>query len=356
MAWGSNLVRLARRLGIATENFDRFYLFGWEGNERYRVHAQFGDAFALVAPGGLWIYIAEPEAAWEAFKRPKDFGRNIEQLAILDVYGKSLSSTEGHEWQKHRRITAATFTEKNNELVWQASLEQANGMLEYWLHRAAQPIRSVAGDCKTFTLNVLAAALFSKPYPFEGLDEMRQRSLVSKQNKDGAYQYRDSLSKILKGIILIIIFGGEKLQSSSWMPTSWQQTGEAVADFRSYVLGMVQEEKENIEKGDSGRKDLVSALVRASMAQEKESGDMKVTEQEILSNTFVYAFAGNDTTAITLTHTIINLAANPHTQDWIAEEINYHCTDDDFKKWSYLNWMKLKRCQAVVVSNIPIRW
>jgi hypothetical protein len=43
MAFGSDVVRLARRLGIATEYFDRFYLFGWDANERYRVHAEFGD-------------------------------------------------------------------------------------------------------------------------------------------------------------------------------------------------------------------------------------------------------------------------------------------------------------------------
>lgn len=28
MVFGSDIVRLARRLGIATQNFDRFYLFG----------------------------------------------------------------------------------------------------------------------------------------------------------------------------------------------------------------------------------------------------------------------------------------------------------------------------------------
>ncbi|KAF2122013.1 cytochrome P450 [Lophiotrema nucula] len=295
MAWGSKLVRLARRLGIATENFDRFYLFGWEGNERYKVYAQLGDAFTLVTPGGNWIYVADPDAVWEALKRPREFGRNLEQLAVLDVYGRSLSTTEGQEWQKHRKITAATFTEKNNEFVWHSSLAQAKGMLEYWMHRAPQPVRSVAEDCKTFTLNVLAAALFSKPYPFEGLEEMQQRRSEPSENSDGAYQYRDSLSR--------------------------KQTGEAVADFRSYVLNMVEEEKANVENGNTGRRDLVSALVRASLKQRKAGRDMTVTEEEIVSNTFVYGFAGNDTTAITLAHTIVNLAAYPRLKDWIAEEI-----------------------------------
>lgn len=214
MAWGSKIVRLARRLGIATENSHRYYLFGWEGNERYRVHAELGDAFTLVTPGGNWIHIADPEA----LKCPQQFGRNLEQLA---VYGKNLSTTEGKEWQKHRKITAATFTERNNELVWQSSLSQAQNMLDYWIRRAPQPVRSVADDCKTFTLNVLAAALFSKTYPFEGKEESehRRNQTTDQANKTNqSDMYRDSLSKILQNIIPIFIFGGEKLKNSSWLP------------------------------------------------------------------------------------------------------------------------------------------
>lgn len=72
MAFGSQVVRLARRLGVATENFDRFYLFGWDANERYRMHAEFGDAFTLVSPGGNWIYVADPDAARDILKRPRE--------------------------------------------------------------------------------------------------------------------------------------------------------------------------------------------------------------------------------------------------------------------------------------------
>jgi cytochrome P450 len=336
---------------MATENFDRFYPFGWEANERYRVHAELGDAFTLVAPGGYWVYVADPKAVWDALKRPRDFGRNIKQLEVLNVYGKNLSTTEGHEWQKHRKITAATFTERNNELVWQSSLSQGHSMLQYWLNRAPKPIRSVADDSKTFTLNVLAAALFTKEYPFEGQEEMKKRNTSIEDPSDDSHQYRNSFSKILRGIILIAIFGGETLRKSSWMPASWKQVGQAVQDFRSYVLKMIEEERESIANSTSTRKDLVSALVRASLVQQPDDArDMTISEQDMISNIFVYGFAGNDTTAISLAHTIVNLAAHPATQAWIRAEIQHYCADDDFTTWPYDTWTKLIRCQAVVVS------
>ncbi|KAH5554513.1 hypothetical protein HBI25_159500 [Parastagonospora nodorum] len=355
MAFGSNIVRLARRLGIATENFDRFYLFGWEANERYQVHAELGDAFTLVAPGGYWVYVADPKAVWDVLKRPRDFGRNIKQLEVLNVYGKNLSTTEGHEWQKHRKITAATFTERNNELVWQSSLSQGHSMLQYWLDRAPKPIRSVADDSKTFTLNVLAAALFTKEYPFEGQEEMKKRHTSIEDPSDDSHQYRNSFSRILRGIILIAIFGGETLRKSSWMPTSCKQVGQAVQDFRSYVLNMIEEERESIANSTSTRKDLVSALVRASLVpQPDDARDMTISEQDMISNIFVYGFAGNDTTAISLAHTIVNLAAHPATQEWIREEIQQYCVDDDFTAWPYDTWTKLIRCQAVVMETLRL--
>jgi cytochrome P450 len=79
-----------------------------------------------------------------------------------------------------------------------------------------------------------------------------------------------------------------------------------------------------------------------------------MTEEEIISNLFVYAFAGNDTTAIALTSILYHLAANPQSQEWIAEELQYYLTSSDTSTWSFENFKKLKRCGAVIVSAIPI--
>lgn len=365
MAWGSKAVRLCRCWGIATEKFDRFYLFGWEANERYRVHAELGDIFMVVSPGGNWLYIADPDAVWDTLKRPHGFGRNLEQFGFLDIYGKNLSTTEGQDWQRHRKVTASAFTDRNNELVWESALAQAKGMLDYWMHRSSQPVRSVADDTKTFTLNVAAAALFSKPYPFEGVEESNDRRTSGKAND--ASRYRDSLSGILKNIIPIAVFGSKTLKESSWLPVAWKHAGEAVYNFRSFVTGLIQEEKSNVEKGVIKRNDLVAALVRASMEGGKEGKQMTMTEEEVISNTFIIAFAGNDSTAITFAHSIMYLAANPQVQDWISEEIQHYFGNDDSSDWPYKSWANLKRTRAVVVSlneprpvypptNVHIRW
>jgi cytochrome P450 len=229
-------------------------------------------------------------------------------------------------------------------------------MLEYWTQRAQQSVRSTHKDTKIFTLNVLAAALFDKIYVFEGHDE----DSSERHADDKSYMYRASLATILSSIIHIFIFG-EKGLKAWWTPKSWKAAAEAMATFRSYILGLMSEERGYVKQGVTDRQHLVARLVRAcevndaNLAEEKTiSSKVNMTEEEIISNLFIYAFAGNDTTAIALTTMIIHLAANPQTQDWIAEEIENHLPSTDAESWSYETFKKLKRCGAVVVRTPSI--
>ncbi|KAF1843633.1 cytochrome P450 [Cucurbitaria berberidis CBS 394.84] len=351
MMFGSSIVLKCRALGIGTKRFHRFYVFSWEANERHVVHQELGPVFMLVSPGGNWLCVSDASVFEDVIHRRTDFRRNMEQFAVLNVYGKNLSTTDDEEWQKHRKVTAITFTEKNNELVWQESLSQTRGMLKYWLQH--QPVSTTHQDTKVFTLNVLAAAIFNKSYPFEGAAESKEHV----NTQDASYQYRDSLSKILANIIPIFICGEQGLKAW-WTPKSWKSAGTAIATFRAYVAGLINDERDYMDRGIQKNQHLVAALVRACEDETRQpiqgKRNMTLTEEEIVSNLFVYAFAGNDTTAISLNHLLVDLAASPETQEWIAEEIRHYLPEDDISLWAYKRFSKLKRCLAVVMESIRI--
>jgi len=357
MVCGSTITRTLSALGLCTTNFRRFYFFGWEANERHQVHVELGPLFLLVSPGGNWLYVSDAEVIDNVLRHPKAFRRNMEQMSVLNVYGKNLSTTDDEEWQKHRKVTAVTFTEKNNELVWRESLAQSNAMLQYWKEHKGD----LTKDTKVFTLNVLAAALFNKNYPFQGATEVKSESNKSSEPREDAYNYRDSLSVILRFIIPIFVFGSEGLRAW-WTPKSWKTAADSVAVFRAYVTGLITEERDHISNGNQHNQHLVAALVRACELEDagdseltKESAhlprrrDTTLTEEEIISNLFVFAFAGNDTTAVSLTHLLVILAAYPEVQEWISEEINHYLPSDDSSQWEYRTFSKLKRCLAVIV-------
>ncbi|KAM3073504.1 hypothetical protein ACMFMG_004599 [Clarireedia jacksonii] len=312
LLYGSSIVRTLQRLGLVNEKLSLIY---------------------------------------EILQRRTDFRRNMEEMAVLDVYGKNLSTMDDQEWQQHRKMTAVTFTEKNNEQVWYQSLVQANGMLQYWTERAEQLVISTNKDTKVLTLNFLAAALFNKVYPFEGYVEEKRKG----DAHDDSYQYRDSLSTILSSIIQIFIFGEEGLKSK-WLPQTWRNAGKAMSGFRSYIIGLMDEQGAYLANGTNDNNHLVARLVRAceddnpdSDSVEKHSDKkMTLTQEEIISNLFVYAFAGNDTTAVTITNLLIHLATNPETQTWISEEISHYLPDSNVESWHYETFFKLKRCSAVM--------
>lgn len=362
MIFSPFVVRVATYLPF-TDSFIKRYRRGWECRERYRTHEEHGDLFTVCTPGGNYVKIGNFDVADDIMKRKDEFGRDLEAFAVLNIYGKNLATTEGKDWMRHRKVAAVTFTEKNAELVWREALKEANQMLVYWVEWARQPIRTLAQDTQIFSLNVLAAALFDRSYPFEGREESKAREkTVGPDSKDGAFGYRDSIATILHMIVPIMVFGERKLRETWWLPKSWQQAGHAVANFREYVTQLINEERAMMAQGKASSANLVTNLVRA--CEDESSGSLSIetstsskailTKDEIISDLFVFAFAGNDTTALTLAYILGELAAHPKIQDWISEEIRHYTTTEDVTKWDYTTCMKLKRCWAVMYETLRL--
>ena len=48
------------------------------------------------------------------------------------LYGPNILTTEHDEWRKHRRIAGPSFTERNNALVWESTIEIILGYFLKW--------------------------------------------------------------------------------------------------------------------------------------------------------------------------------------------------------------------------------
>ena len=51
---------------------------------------------------------------------------------VLNVYGTNVVTTEGNAWRFQRKITSRPFSEKNNQLVHEESVRQAQQMSAAW--------------------------------------------------------------------------------------------------------------------------------------------------------------------------------------------------------------------------------
>lgn len=230
-------------------------------------------------------------------------------------------------------------------------------MLQYWIGKYPEPVRTTAKDAKTFSLHVLSGAGFGKSHPFQPITEEAENGQ--------SLSYKDSLSLVLDNAILIMILG-PKFLAGRFLPKSWARVGQATVDFKRYMKEMLEEERRLIVQGKPSASNLMTSLIRASEeVTEAANGSTEtkdapvtrhhqagLTESEIFGNIFVFNFAGHDTTAHTLAFALILLTGHPEAQDWIAEEIQYVLPDSDSSKWDYeATFPKLKRCLAILVSH-----
>ncbi|MCJ1334603.1 hypothetical protein MMC10_011315 [Thelotrema lepadinum] len=354
------LLPLLQLLPYDTRKWLRYSKWGWEYEDRYQTHAELGDVWMQVTPSMNWVYVADANLVNEIFHRREDFRRPRQLYSMLDIFGPNLGTVEGLDWQRHRKITGAAFNEQSYGIVWNESIRQADGVLQWWTSEEPHAINTTARDVRAVSLNILAFAGFRKQYPFDGKIEN-----VSTQD---APSFRQTLCFVLDNSLLTMLIPA-KLLRFPLLPSSWKQIGKAIDSLRNHMLIRYNEEKSQSTKESGQTENLMSVMVRASEEAtyaadteiKKSPSDplapkrLGLTMNEIFGNIFVYYFAGHDTTAAVFAYTMYLLAAYPDVQDWVTEELQQILPSTDDSPWLYEElFPRLKRCLALLLETIRL--
>ena len=79
---------------------------------------------------------------------------------MLDVYGTSVVTVGGADWQRYRKIVATPFHEGTMELTWNKSITQVTNMLSVWTGYQEIGTPGVARDCCRLSGDIIAATVF----------------------------------------------------------------------------------------------------------------------------------------------------------------------------------------------------
>ncbi|KFA73169.1 hypothetical protein S40288_09757 [Stachybotrys chartarum IBT 40288] len=321
--------------GLGNNSVTRYNFRGWEVPDRFYSHCEMGDAYILVSSKNIWLYVADPDTITESGML------TIE--AILNIFGPNISTAQGAQWQKHRRITASSFNDQNNALVWEESIRVAHDMLRYWSTKPS--LVTAADDLRTLSLHVMSRAGFGKSFKFQGHDE---RETLTEEEL--SLSYKDSLKLILENCVIIFALG-TKFLANPWLPKKLRQLHNACTAFQNYMTQLYEEEKLMAAKGKAADRNFMTSLVRASQS----SSFSGLSESEIYGNIFTFNFAGHDTTAHTFTFALYFLSANPDVQDWLHEEINHVLGHRQPEEWHVSSdFPRLKRCLAVLYETLRL--
>ncbi|KAH8667580.1 cytochrome P450 [Tricladium varicosporioides] len=334
--------RLPYRLG----DFLHHGNFGWHFRSQNYLLDRYGPAFVVVNPGGIHLNLSDGLAIEELLNRRKDFIKPNSFYRIIELFGKNVDTVNGEDWQRHRKITAPPFNERNSALVWKESISQSEGMLKSWMTAGEAGTVKTSDDTMTLALHVITGAGFGRFFPFHGG--------VTALTNGHTMSFKDSLSIVLHQFLAVLFTNA--IPFSKFLPKRFSTIRIAVIEFKRYLLEFVKEERSAIH-GDSEKDNLMSAMLRASDRREsKGAGKDTLTDDEIFGNLFVFTFAGHESTANTLAYAITLLAADLDLQYWVKDEVQSVLKDmNDHGTWDYEKvFPQLKRCLAVMFETLRL--
>jgi cytochrome P450 len=210
-------------------------------------------------------------------------------------------------------------------------------------------------DTRIVALHVLHAAGFGTSHDFAG----------GKRVADPGHElsHRDALVTIIENIISAIILSKMKEPAekySSLLGKRLRKVLLAVKEFALYTDEAVAAERAALASSNGAYKhNLMSTLIRMSDQAEAEGTQsaVRLTDDEIRGNIFIFNLAGHDTTANTLGYAFALLACHPEFQEWVDEEIDEVFVGKTEDVGYEECFPRLKRVMAVFVSvDFPSIW
>ncbi|KAI9193082.1 cytochrome P450 [Polychytrium aggregatum] len=299
----------------------------WEWKKGYKQYREYAtdDLIFSVFGGKKYVFVANPDLAKIIFDRREDFPKPTEIYVLLDIFGPNVVTTGGEIWRRHRKISAPQFSEKNNMLVHNSTIDVTNEMFRAWDAAAQTTVDGkrettivASDDAMNLALSVFSAAAYGKP-----LQWSQDEATIPKGHK---ITLKASL-EIMSHHLPVYLILPDWAYSLPFTGLASIKTG-----FSEFVVYM----REFIADAKASGQTKTNLLENLVCAADEDIG--KLTETELIGNAFIFMFAGHETTANALTFTLAIAAYHPEVQDKLFAEVStvLQGRDPEYKDYSSL--------------------
>ncbi|MCJ1245731.1 hypothetical protein MMC30_002935 [Trapelia coarctata] len=300
---------------------------GWpEGYDPFRRVG--ADTFIAVSPTQNILFTCDPEASTQ-FLRGKNWTKPTELLQILNIFGPTMTGTDGEETRLYRKITAPFFNHRTMQQVWNTSVRAVSSMLEVVTgDQASMHNRNLRPLLAKMTLHIVNAVCFeSDP---NCLDELESRRAIPKGHE---LSYSQSIHTVLDNFATLFliprpILNNSPLHSQKNARQAYDELLKYMEDLRDQKKREIKQEQGKILQTDPTLLDLIVG------AGEKfdEQPEPLISPEAVLGNMFVFMFAGHEASANTIQFIILVLACNPRIQRSMQidiDQILHNCSVED---------------------------
>ncbi|KAF7864008.1 hypothetical protein EAF04_006973 [Stromatinia cepivora] len=318
---------------------------GWHYAQELReLH---GEAYFIISPGKIYLHVGHAEAINQISTRPNHFLKPVEIYGIVDVFGKNILTTEKDEWKRHKKVIAPAFSEKSNVLVWKETIKQTNGMLRFWSRTKGSDdenlnVKNTAPDVAVLTLHVISGAAYGISQIWEGDDEDQLGDNVvhgfntAKLEGNHRLMFKNALGTFVNGIIWAALAPMWVYKMSPLkVHKKWYQS---FVECGNYFNELFDHNLRSIERGETtetGKMAIIGSLVKATQLDPSDPSKTMLTKKEAIADSFIFTFAGHETTANTIHFIFLFLAISHAAQEKLQSTLDAIFSNRSSDSWNY---------------------
>ncbi|KAJ6443347.1 cytochrome p450 3a21 [Purpureocillium lavendulum] len=345
----SRLVRLLPRsfweewLEVMTP--DNIYWSGWKLFERH------GEAFLVVSPRSRLLYVANAEMITQIVTKKEQFPKWSARYRILRQFGENVITADGHAWRLHRKVTAASFSERNAALVFREAIVQTQGMLRTWTDPSGErkeALRTIERDTLRMSLHIIGYVGFGLRLLWPGQTvpenmDPRQAKYASLEPSEGHDMcFVDTMLSVMHNLLLLLLVPRWLLRALPFKRS--KEAAIAYTDYAKYMEELMEVKMEDARRGTQPEgMDLMGSLVKCAYEADeamrgkggKQTNMPVLSREEIIGNAFIMFAAGHETSGGTMQFLLIQLATNPAVQRQLQRDIDELVGKTDPSTWDF---------------------
>ncbi|KAJ7071725.1 cytochrome P450 [Mycena belliarum] len=288
--------------------------------------AKYGPVFDIpVALGKRRLILSDPKAVnhFYSMERSVYIKSQVTRDVIANLFGRGLLWAEGESHKRQRKALTPAFSNAairrltsvfydsayKLKLYWEASIDNtADGAIidvEHWMNRVALDSIGIAGfshDFRSLDGEYSAVAAAFDSLTFEG-------------------------GSVLSNFLFILLVGAQ-LSFLAHLPTERNRImgnlRRTISDIADDLLEKTRREKRTHVTDESADRSVIGLLLKA----EDGDSELHMNETEVIAQVNVLLLAGYETTSISLTWALIELARMPEKQAKLRDELIQHGTTD----------------------------
>ncbi|XP_068658474.1 cytochrome P450 CYP72A616-like [Aristolochia californica] len=251
------------------------------------------------------IHIMDPEMIKEILTNKFGQFEKPEVNPQIKLLLTGVAILEGEKWAKHRRIINPAFHMEKIKRMLPAFSASCCELISRWEKSVGSEGSfelDVWPEIQNLTGDVISRAAFGSNYK-EG------NRIFQLQREQAKYLVEAADSVYIPGF--------------RFLPTKKNRRRQAIdREVRALVTSMIKKREKATKLGEAPRDDLLGLLLESNWRESQEQGNSKgMTTEEVIRECKLFYFAGQETTAVLLTWTLIVLGMHPTWQERARDEV-----------------------------------